>query len=116
MKSDEILLLLKAGYTRQEIEAMDQAEPAACPPAVDPPAVDPPAADPSPASPPPVVNPTPAPAPAFDGSAILKAIDGLGAKITAAMQAASLSAAMMRAPSENESVDQVIASIINPKE
>lgn len=114
MKSDEILLLIKAGYTRQEIEAMDQAETAADPPAADPPAADPLAADPPAVDPSPVV--TPAPAPAGDASAILRAIDGLGAKITAAMQAASLSAAMMRTPPENESVEQVVASIINPKE
>lgn len=118
MKTDEILLLVKAGYTRQEIEAMDQA-PGAAPvaPGADPvpPAADPvpPAADPVPA-PAPAVKP--APAPAADASAILSAIDGLGAKITAAMQAASLSAAMMRTPPENESVEQVVASIINPKE
>lgn len=117
MKSDEILLLVKAGYTRQEIEAMDQtpgADPV--PPAADqaPPA---PAAEPAPVpDPAPTVNPSPAPAPAADASAILSAIDGLGAKITAAMQAASLSAAMMRTPPESESVEQVVASIINPKE
>lgn len=122
MKSNEILLLVKAGYTRQEIEAMDQAPgevpgaPAAdqAPPA---PAADPvpPATDPVP-DPAPAVKPSPAPAPAVDESAILNAINGLGAKITAAMQAASLSAAMMRTPPENESVEQVVASIINPKE
>ena len=142
MKSDEILLLVKAGYTRQEIEAMDQAPaPAQGSPAADPvpPAADqaqpamgaapvPPAADQAqpamgaaPVAPAanqaqPSVKPSPAPAPAVDASVILSAIDGLGAKITAAMQAASLSAAMMRTPSENESVEQVVASIINPKE
>ena len=106
MKSDEILLLVKAGYTRQEIEAMDQT------PAADPvPPAPAPVPDPAPA-----VKPSPAPAPAVDESAILNAINGLGAKITAAMQAASLSAAMMRKPPENESVEQVVASIINPQE
>ena len=126
MKSDEILLLVKAGYTRQEIEAMDQAPaPAQGSPAADPvpPAADQaqPAMGAAPVAPAanqaqPSVKPSPAPAPAVDASVILSAIDGLGAKITAAMQAASLSAAMMRTPSENESVEQVVASIINPKE
>lgn len=125
MNINDLLLLVKAGYSRQEIDAMDQAPsaPAAAPaapvedqappaPAADP---VPPAADPVPA-PAPAVKPSPAPAPAADASAILSAINGLGAKITAAMQAASLSAAMMRTPPENESVEQVVASIINPKE
>ena len=117
MKSDEILLLVKAGDTRQEIEAMDQT-PAAdpVPPAPAPvPVPVPPAPAPVP-DPAPAVKPSPAPAPAVDESAILNAINGLGAKITAAMQAASLSAAMMRKPPENESVEQVVASIINPQE
>ena len=124
MNVNDILLLVKAGYSRQEIDAMDQAPGAdPVPPAADPvpPAADPvpPAADPVP-GPAPAVKPSPAPAPApapaADASAILSAINGLGAKITAAMQAASLSAAMMRTPPENESVEQVVASIINPKE
>ena len=121
MKSDEILLLVRAGYTRQEIDAMDQAPsaPAEAPAApVEDQAQPAPAADPVPTAQDPVltVKQSPAPASAVDASAVLSAIDSLGAKITAAMQAASLSAAMMRTPPENESVEQVVASIINPKE
>ena len=109
MKIDEILLLVKAGYTRQEINAMSKAATAEDLPA--------PAPAPAPVpAPAPALAPAPVPAPAADASAILSAIDGLGAKITAAMQAASLSAAMMRTPPENESVEQIVASIINPKE
>ena len=104
MRSDEILLLVRAGYTRQEIEAMDQVP-------ADPVKSDPPkdqdqkeqkaqkAPDPAP-----VTN---------DNNAILEAINQLGAKFTAAMQAASLGAAMMQAPA-GDTLESVMAQIIQP--
>lgn len=104
MKSDEILLLVRAGYTRQEIEAMDQAP-----------------ADPAKADPPkdqdkkeqkPQKAPDPAPV-TNDNNAILEAINQLGAKMTAAMQAASLGAAMMQAPA-GDTLESVMAQIIQP--
>lgn len=106
MKSDEILLLVKAGYTRQEIEAMDQAPaPAQAAPAAD-------QAQPAPAADP--VPPAQDPAPVTnDNNAILEAINALGAKMTAAMQAASLGAAMMQAPA-GDTLESVMAQIIQP--
>lgn len=106
MKSDEILLLVRAGYTRQEIEAMDQAPaPAPAAPAAD-------QAQPAPAADP--VPPAQDPAPVTnDNNAILEAINALGAKMTAAMQAASLGAAMMQAPA-GDTLESVMAQIIQP--
>ena len=45
--------------------------------------------------------------------AILEAINQLGAKMTAAMQAASLGAAMMQAPA-GDTLESVMAQIIQP--
>lgn len=102
MNANDILMLLKAGYTRQEIDAM--ANPA-------------PAPDPVPA-PTPANSPDPAPAPAPDpvpqnNDAILAAITDLGNKFTAAMQAASLGAAMMQQPT-GDTLESVMAQIISP--
>ena len=109
MKSDEILLLVRAGYTRQEIDAMDQAPsaPAEAPAAPVEDQVQPAlSADPVPLAqnPAPVTN---------DNNAILEAINALGAKMTAAMQAASLGAAMMQAPT-GDTLESVMAQIIQP--
>ena len=118
MKIDEILLLVKAGYTRQEIDAMEQtpgADPV--PPAQVAPAADqtPPAPAAAPVPPaaapvPPAADPVPV---TNDNSAILNAINALGAKMTAAMQAASLGAAMMQQPG-GDTLESVMAQIIPP--
>ena len=107
MNSNDILLLVKAGYSRQEIDAMDQAQPAPAPVA---PAAD--QAQPAPAAD--QVSPVPDSAPVTnDNNAILDAINALGAKMTAAMQAASLGAAMMQAPA-GDTLESVMAQIIQP--
>ena len=117
MRSEDILLLVKAGYSRQEIDAMDQAQPAPAPVAPAPVAPAPvaPAADqaqPAPAAD--QVSPAPDSAPVTnDNNAILDAINALGAKMTAAMQAASLGAAMMQAPA-GDTLESVMAQIIQP--
>ena len=102
MIANDILTLLKAGYTRQEIDAMENPAPA---PAPDPAPVPAPAPDPAPA-------PSPAPAPQ-NNDAILAAITDLGNKFTAAMQAASLGAAMMQQPT-GDTLESVMAQIIPP--
>ena len=108
MKSEEILLLVRAGYTRQEIDAMDQA-PAPAPAPVAPAADQ---AQPAPSADP--VPPAPDSAPVTnDNNAILEAINALGAKMTAAMKAASLGAAMMQAPA-GDTLESVMAQIIQP--
>ena len=104
MNADDILTLLKAGYTRQEIDAMASPAPAPVP--------DPtPAPTPAP-TPNPVPDPSPAPAPQ-NNDAILAAITDLGNKSTAAMQAASLGAAMMQQPT-GDTLESVMAQIIPP--
>ena len=104
MNANDILILLKAGYTRQEIDAM--ANPAPAPDPVPAPASAPaPVPDPSPA-------PVPDPAPQ-NNDAILAAITDLGNKFTAAMQAASLGAAMMKQPT-GDTLESVMAQIIPP--
>ena len=113
MKSEDILVLLKAGYTRQEIDAMDQApaDPAKADPPKDPAKADPPK-DPDPKEQKAQKAPDPAPV-TNDNNAILEAINQLGAKMTAAMQAASLGAAMMQAPA-GDTLESVMAQIIQP--
>ena len=110
MNANDILTLLKAGYTRQEIDSM--ANPAPAPDPAPAPAPDPapaPAPDPAPAP-----APDPAPAPASQNNdAILAAIADLGNKFTAAMQAASLGAAMMQQPT-GDTLESVMAQIIPP--
>lgn len=106
MNSNDVLLLVKAGYTRQEIDAMDQA-PGAAP-------VAPVADQAQPAPPADQVSTAPDSAPVTnDNNAILEAINALGAKMTAAMQAASLGAAMMQAPA-GDTLESVMAQIIQP--
>lgn len=104
MKSEDILVLLKAGYTRQEIDAMDQAP-------ADPVKADLPKDQDQKEQ---KAQKAPAPAPVTnDNNAILEAINQLGAKMTAAMQAASLGAAMMQAPA-GDTLESVMAQIIQP--
>ena len=108
MTGNEILLLLKAGYTRQEIDAMTET----------------PAPDPVPEQiemkqtpdplPEQVQTPDPTPAPAAAGNAeILAAINALGEKFLSAFQAANLGAAMMKSPAPDD-LAAVMAQIIPP--
>ena len=119
MKFEDLLTLVRAGYTREEIEAMNTNAPAADPapaPAADPAPA--PAADPVPApapAPAPAPDPVPAPAPVIPQQ-LQSMLDSLNAKIdaaTAMMQKSALLSSMMHPP-EDPSVEQVIAQIINP--
>ena len=102
MTGSEILLLLKAGYTRQEIDAMTET-----------PAPEPtPATEPTP-EPTPEPAPVPETAPATGNAEILAAINALGEKFVSAMQAASLGAAMMKTPAPDD-LAAVMAQIIPP--
>lgn len=106
MNANDILTLLKAGYTRQEIDAMANPAPVPVPAPTPAPAPDPaPVPDPTP-------SPAPSPAPQ-NNDAILAAITDLGNKFTAAMQAASLGAAMMQQPA-GDTLESVMAQIIPP--
>ena len=100
MKPEEVLALVNAGYTKAEIEQMNNPAPAP---------------EPAPApAPEPVPAPAPAPAPESGNAEILSAIKALENRFTAAMQAASLSAAMLNNPSEGDTLESVMAQIIQP--
>ena len=122
MKYEDLVTLLKAGYTRQEIEAMEsQPAPAAPEAAQD--------TNPTPApTPAPVPTPTPAPVPAPsapaadpttvpssnpDMASVLAAIQTMGTNIVTALQAAQLGGATLPT-AKPDSIESVMASIINP--
>lgn len=107
--NEDILVLAKAGFTAQQIAALNSVAPVAPVPA---PAPETPAPAPAPAP----VAPAPAPeAPAAPSTAaphsvddVLAAISGLSASI----QNANLLAAQM--PTEQKTAETILASIINP--
>ena len=109
MNYEDIILLVKAGYTRDQIAAMQAPAPTPAPA---------PAPAPTPA-PAPVPAPTPAPAPA-DPQAQPKpqGIEGLSQMLAA--EFAKLNDAIVKANLQQaqqppqESVDDILASIINP--
>lgn len=112
--NEDILVLAKAGFTAQQIAALNSV---AAPVAPETPAPAAPApADPTPAAPAPAPAPAaPAPAPAAPSTAaphsvddVLAAISGLSASI----QNANLLAAQM--PTEQKTAETILASIINP--
>ena len=117
---DQILTLINAGFTRDEITALLNqeragvdatanspipAEPASVPAA---PAVDSPAgsgAVPAPAN----------PAPALDAAGITRAIEDMGRNLIAAMQKAQIGGSTAPAPVDpNAQMDAITAQIINP--
>lgn len=104
MKPEEVLALVNAGYTKAEIEQMSNPAPAPEP-------VPAPAPEPVPA---PAPTPAPAPAPESGNAEILSAIKALENRFTAAMQAASLSAAMLNNPPAGDTLESVMAQIIQP--
>lgn len=110
MNYEDIVLLVKAGYTRDQIAAMQA--PAPAPASAPTPA---PAPEPTPA-PTPVPEPAPAPAPA--PTPAVQGIDDLSKML--ATEFAKLNDAIVKANLQQaqqppqESVDDILASIINP--
>lgn len=102
MNYEDIILLVKAGYTRDQIAAMQTPAPA-------------PAPEPTPA-PTPVPEPAPAPTPA--PTPAVQCIDDLSKML--ATEFAKLNDAIVKANLQQaqqppqESVDDILASIINP--
>ena len=119
MNYEDIILLVKAGYTRDQIAAM-QAPPAPAEPPVPPAPADPPAppapADP-PAQPAPAEPPAP-PAPAEPDPPKPRGLEDLSQMLGA--EFAKLNDAIVKANLQQaqqpprESVDDILASIINP--
>ena len=102
MNYEDIILLVKAGYTRDQIAAMQAPAPAPTPA---------PAPEPAPA-------PTPAPAPADPEPPKPQGIEDLSQMLAA--EFAKLNDAIVKANLQQaqqppqESVDDILASIINP--
>ena len=116
MKYEDLVTLLKAGYTRQEIEAMEsQPAPAAVQdtsPTPEPMPAPVPAPVPAPAAPVPA-QATPAPSTNQDMASVLAAIQTMGNNIVTALQAAQLGGATLPT-AKPDSIESVMASIINP--
>ena len=124
MNYEDIILLVKAGYTRDQIAAMQAPAPAPTPtpaPIPAPAPVPAPAPTPTPApvpTPAPTPTPTPAPAPAPAPTPTTQGIESLSQMLAA--EFAKLNEAIVKANLQQaqqpprESVDDILASIINP--
>ena len=108
MTREELLLLLKAGYTKADIDAMGA-------PAPDPTPAPTPATDPTPA-PTPTPDPTPTPTPATvpDYAPVLSAIQKLQDNFISALQRASIGGALIPDGAQDQTIDSIMAQIINP--
>lgn len=107
MNASDVLALVRAGYTRAEIDAMDQPNPSPDPA---------PTPEPEP-TPEPTPEPEPAPAPASQDqgysnlmAAIAKTVSD---QVTAAIQAVNLGAAVLPT-NKPDDIQSVMAEIINP--
>jgi len=102
MNYEDIILLVKAGYTRDQIAAMQAPAPTPAPE---------PAPEPAPA-PAPEPTPAPAPTPAVQGiNDLSQMLSAEFAKLNDAIVKANLQQAQQP---PQESVDDILASIINP--
>ena len=106
MKFDDVMMLIKAGYTKEEIQAMEHPEPAPEEPAQAP--------EPEPEA------PAPEPAPTLENGQpmdqILQMLQGMiqqNQQTLQAMQAANIQAARMPAETK-ETPEDLIAKIIAP--
>lgn len=109
MEMQDILRLVQAGYTKEDIDRMEA-------PVTDPaPAPAPaPAADPEPA---PAADPTPAPtpAPAADPEPTMKDLMMSIAKLTSAIQANAIASSVIPGgPGQGPTAEDAIAEIIRP--
>ncbi len=109
MKFDEIMKLVNAGFTAEQIQAMEASAPDPTPaPAPDPAPA--PAPDPAPA---PTPAPSQDPAPVPDLTATLGAMQQTINQLAAAVQAGMLRTAQTGAPTV-EDTPEILAHIINP--
>ena len=111
MNYNEILELVRAGFTRDEINAMQ------APTTAEPPAADPPAADPQPAEPP-AADPKPEPVaapPATETEKLLRELLGGMSTLTKAVQAGNRANITREEPPDRQQVaGAATARIINP--
>ena len=108
MTREEVLLLLKAGYTKADIDAMKTAEPK--------PAQEPkPPQEPKPA-PEPNFPQNPASAGAPDYAPVLAAIQQMQDNFIAALQKAAIGGSILSPGAGDQTIDSIMAQIINPYE
>lgn len=109
MTLEEILSLIKAGYTKAEIDALSAPAPTPDPepqPAPDPEPAPAPATAPDP-------EPAPAPAPAPDYGALIAQLTAQVSGLTKAVQIANLHGAN-QPPEHTDSAEDILAKLINP--
>ena len=105
MTVTEIMKLLDAGYTKEEISALE--------PAPDPKPEPAPAPDPKP-EPAPAPDPKPEPAPAPDAEPTLADVLKQVAKLTATIQANALAQTQIKGQPKAPTAEDMIAQIIRP--
>jgi len=105
MTMQEILTLVAAGYTKEDIEKME------APAAPDPVPVPDPA--PAPAAPDPVPVPDPAPAPAENEPTMRDLMQSM-AKLTSAIQANAIAQSVVPGGNQGPTAEDAIAQIIRP--
>ena len=108
MTMKEILTLVAAGYTKEDIEKMEA--PAA--PAAPEPAAPAPTPDPEPAAPAPA--PDPAPASPADNEPTMRDLMQSMAKLTSAIQANAIAQSVVPGGNQGPTAEDAIAQIIRP--
>ncbi len=104
MTMHEILTLVAAGYTKEDIEKMEA-------PAAQEPAAPDPTPDPEPAAPAPAPDPVPAPA---ENEPTMRDLMQSMAKLTSAIQANAIAQSVVPGGTQGPTAEDAIAQIIRP--
>ena len=107
MTMKEILTLVAAGYTKEDIEKMEA-------PAAQEPAAPAPTPDPEPAAPAPAPDPVPAPAAPTDNEPTMRDLMQSMAKLTSAIQANAIAQSVVPGGNQGPTAEDAIAQIIRP--
>ena len=107
MTMKEILTLVAAGYTKEDIEKMEA-------PAAPEPAAPAPTPDPEPAAPAPAPDPVPAPAAPADNEPTMRDLMQSMAKLTSAIQANAIAQSVVPGGNQGPTAEDAIAQIIRP--
>ena len=102
MTMREILTLVAAGYTKEDIEKMEA------------PAAPAPTPDPEPAAPAPALDPVPAPAAPADNEPTMRDLMQSMAKLTSAIQANAIAQSVVPGGNQGPTAEDAIAQIIRP--
>ena len=107
MTMHEILTLVAAGYTKEDIEKMEA-------PAAQEPAAPAPIPDPEPAAPAPAPDPVPAPAAPADNEPTMRDLMQSMVKLTSAIQANAIAQSVVPGGNQGPTAEDAIAQIIRP--